>query len=555
MELQIRELITALTKQLFDLNLEVEINRPSERFGDYSSNIALKLASALGQSPELIANKLLQQLQTNKLFDQVSVAGPGFINLKLTDQALTDLAMAQPSKTLTNQVVVAEYSDPNPFKVLHAGHLYTSVIGDSIANLLEVAGATVHRVNFGGDVGLHVAKNVWAIIKELGGELPQELMKINSKDRAEWLSKCYVVGNEAYENVENAKNQIRELNKRLYDIVLNKDETSGLAKIYWTCRQWSYDYFNDFYKQLNINFEKYYPESEISQIGVNVVKEHIPQVYKESQGAVIFDGQKFGLYTNVFINSQGLPTYAAKDVGLMITKWQDYHYDKSVIITANEIVDYMKVVIKSVEQFAPEMALPTIHITHGIVKLAGGKKMSSRHGNILKAEDILDLAKQVAQTKRLNADSKITVGAVKYAFLKQSIGGDIIYDADESVSLEGNSGPYLQYAYARAINILKKAERPQFDLNEVNDLTASERSLVRKLGEYAEIIDMAVKEYRPHYLANYLYELAQNFNRFYESSRVIGDERQALRLSLVKLYSDRLADGLHILGLKTLDTI
>ncbi len=555
MQDQIKAKIKTAVSNLYGKDFEVEIDRPEEEFGDFSTNLALKLAKDLKKAPKDIAAELVEKLKEDPMFIEVSPAGPGFINIKLSNVALIDLINAEPKQDLAGKEVVVEFSDPNPFKILHAGHLYTSVIGDSIANLLSAAGANVHRVNFGGDVGLHVARNMWAIVHDLGGELPENLANINEGERSEWLSACYVQGNDAYETNDEAKAAIRELNKRLYDIALNQDKQSNLAKIYWTCRQWSYDYFNDFYERLNISFERYYPESEVAGLGVSIVKEHIPEIYQKSQGAVIFEGEKYGLYNNVFINSEGLPTYAAKDVGLITKKWQDYHYDKSIIITANEIADYMKVVLKSVEQFAPEMSKPTVHIVHGIVKLIGGKKMSSRAGNIIKAVDLLDLTTQATKERKLNADPKITTAAVKYAFIKQRIGGDIIYDPSESVSIEGNSGPYLQYAYARAVSITKKAEAKDYDLKSVEAFTKEERLLIRKIGEYAEVVELAIKELKPHHVAGYLYALAQTFNHFYESSRVIGDERQDIRLALVKIYANQLAAGLKLLGLEPIESI
>jgi arginyl-tRNA synthetase len=227
----------------------------------------------------------------------------------------------------------------------------------------------------------------------------------------------------------------------------------------------------------------------------------------------------------------------------------------SVIITANEQADYMRVVLESVKQFAPELVGKTVHLTHGIVKLAGGQKMSSRKGNILRAVDILDLADKSSRDKGLKTDPKITIGAVKYAFIRQRIGADIIYDPSESVSLDGNSGPYLQYAYARAMTILRKEKGASFNLNEAEELTDYERSLVRKIGEYKDALSEAAKELKPHFIANYLYDLAQNFNRFYENSKVIGDKRQDLRLALVTLYTSTLADGLKLLGIEPIEVM
>ncbi|MDB5171204.1 MAG: argS [Candidatus Saccharibacteria bacterium] len=541
-------------KDLFDVEPTVELTRPEEAHGDYATNVALQLAKPLQQNPREVAEALAAKLRENlsETISDVSVAGPGFINLTLTDNTLAAALQSKPAQSLAGQTIVAEYSDPNPFKVLHAGHLYTSVVGDAIGNLLEQAGGDVHRVNFGGDVGLHVGKTMWAIITEFGGEFPDKLNDIPVAERSEWMAKAYVRGTKAYEDDEQAKAAITILNKRVYDLHNEGDHDSAFAQIYWTCRQWSYDYFDSFYARIGTKFEKYYPESMTAPIGLQTVKEHIGDVYEKSDGAIVFDGEKHGLHTRVFINSEGLPTYEAKDVGLIMLKKQDYNFDRSVIITGNEQAQYMAVVLKSIEQFAPELSRATSHLTHGIVKLQGGVKMSSRKGNFLRAVDVLDEASR-ANIEATGQDNDLTVlGAVKYSFLKSRIGGDIIYDPKESVSLEGNSGPYLQYAHARAQSILRKAPGPVTDLEQA-EFETDERSLARKISEYSEVVDKAVTDLMPHHICTYLYELAQTFNRFYEHNRVIEDERQALRLSLVKQYAGTLQSGLKILGIHAPD--
>jgi arginyl-tRNA synthetase len=275
-------------------------------------------------------------------------------------------------------------------------------------------------------------------------------------------------------------------------------------------------------------------------------------VYTKSDNAVVFRGETHGLHTRVFISSEGLPTYEAKDVGLSLTKWRDYKFDESIIITANEQAQYMQVVIASIKQFAPEPAERTTHLTHGVVKLQGGVKMSSRKGNVVTALDIMDAAHQAGAAGGISHSEESILAAVKYAFAKNRIGGDIIYDPKESVSLEGNSGPYLQYAHARARSILKKSPAaPQQSL--VGDFDEAERTLARKVSEYPEVVQKAVDELMPHHICTYLYELAQTFNRFYEKSKVIGDPRGTIRLKLVALYADTLKNGLNLLGITAPD--
>jgi arginyl-tRNA synthetase len=549
MKQDLSQLLQGIIKDVFDIDVSVELTRPDEQFGDYATNVALQLAKQLSKNPREVAEVIGVKIRENatEIVKSVEVAGPGFINITLADTALVHALTVEPGKSWAGKTLVTEYSDPNPFKVLHVGHLYTSVVGDAISNLLERAGGTTHRVNFGGDVGLHVGKTMWAIISDLGGENPDKLAAIPEAERSEWMAGNYVRGTQAYEEDEAAKAEIIAANKRVYQLFSDDDHDSPFAQIYWTCRQWSYDYFNAFYTRIGTKFEKYYPESQTAPIGLATVKEQLEKgVFERSDGAVVFDGEKHGLHTRVFINSEGLPTYEAKDVGLSIKKWDDYQFDESVIITGNDIVEYMKVVLKAIEQFKPELAQRTVHLTHGNVKLGGGVKMSSRKGNFLRAVEVLDMIAEASKATNNQVTGDTVLGAVKYAFLKHRIGADIIFNPEESVAIEGNSGPYLQYAHARACSILAKAQQTDVP---VADLEAGERTLVRKLSEYPEVVNKATAELLPHHICTYLYELAQTFNRFYEQNRVIGDARETTRLSLVTHYAEVLKDGLELLGI------
>jgi arginyl-tRNA synthetase len=215
----------------------------------------------------------------------------------------------------------------------------------------------------------------------------------------------------------------------------------------------------------------------------------------------------------------------------------------------------MAVVIKAIEQFAPEPAERTKHLTHGILKLQGGVKMSSRKGNTLLAQDIIDAAREAGKLSGAANQEIVVLAAIKYALLKNRIGGDIVYDPKESIAMEGNSGPYLQYAHARARSILSKVEGRKLKVEEGATLDNFERSLVRKLSEYSEVVEKAVFELAPHVICTYLYELAQNFNRFYENSTVIGSDREELRLGLVEEYSITLKNGLNLIGIEAPDSM
>ncbi|HUD08135.1 MAG TPA: arginine--tRNA ligase [Candidatus Saccharimonadales bacterium] len=562
MKERLEKLIAAAARDLFSIDTSTKLTRPDENFGDYATNVALQIAPQLEKTPREIADQLQLKLTETlaEYCNNITIAGPGFINIKLKDSALWDQAKAEFARTASGQKIVIEYSDPNPFKILHAGHLYTSVVGDAVANLLDSTGAAVHRVNFSGDVGLHVAKTIWAILfYESDGKLDSDIawQKVQSladkplEEKSNWLSGYYIKGNAAYVDDQNkAKDSINDFNQKIYKIFEVNDHNSSLAQIYWTCRGWSYGYFDKFYERIGSHFEKYYPESGTIELGLKTVREHIGDVFKESDGAVVFNGEDHGLHTRVFITSQGLPTYETKDIGLLIEKWQDYHFNRSIVITANEQAQYMAVVLKAIEQFAPELAKASQHITHGSIRLQGNVKMGSRLGNIIRATEVLDSVNEANTALNGKKDDRVVLGAVKYAFLKQRLGGDIIFDPAESVSLEGNSGPYLQYAYVRAASMLSKTES---DTLPADNLQADERKLLLKIGEFQEVQGRAVNELLPHHVCTYLYELAQTFNQFYEGNRVIGNDREAIRVQLVRCYARTLKTGLELLGIPVID--
>lgn len=546
------EQIERTIKILFGLDTEVKLTRPDPKFGDYATNVALQLAKSLGQNPREVAEKIAKNLEQNEDIKEVGVAGPGFINIRLADAALIRSVYTRPEAPYKDKKFVFEYSCPNAFKELHTGHLYQTLYGDIVARLMLVGGANLQRTSFGGDVGLHVAKCLYGMVNHLGGEKPEKLPQIDSDpfERARWISSCYVAGARAYEDDAAAKAEIDELNKTIYGFHDQNDHDSKLAQIYWTTRQWSFDYFNAFYDLIDVEKMHYYPESETAPVGLEVIKSELKKgKLKESDGAVVYEGDPDKhLHTRVFITSKGLPTYETKDIGVIWLEKKDYDFDRRYLLTGNDQKEYMRVVFAAAEEFRPELAGTMTHMTNGTVRFADGKKMSSRLGNVSRAADVVEIVrKKVAQlVDDESLRDTVALGAIKYAFAKYRLGGDINFDLEETVSLAGNSGPYLQYAHARARRILEKATA-EFSLpREVFD---EDRDLLRKLSEYHEIIDLSIRELAPHHLCNYLYELAQEFNRFYEKNRVIGDEKEAHRVSLVALYADILAAGLTILGI------
>ena len=601
---KIKQLLKLVISTLYGVEIEANVvAAPKDTGADFATNIAMSLTKTLKRNPleiaEEIRGELLRQAESeNGVVDNVEVAKPGFINIKLGDGFYKAEITKYQKDFLDNisqdeyldKTVICEFSDPNPFKILHVGHLYTSMVGDAMSRIIEFAGGKVVRANFGGDVGLHVAKNMYALLQHVD-RISDEM---TPTEKAELMAESYVEGSTAYEEDEKAKQEIVEINQKIYKIAAAGEEVVAkleeevessegnaksdvekdllIAKVYYWGRKASYQYFEDFYRNIGVKFDRYYPESTVAGKGLEVVKRELKNgVYEESDGAVVFKGEKYGLHTRVFINKNGLPTYEAKDVGLIFTKWADYHFDKSVIITGNDIIDYMKVVLKSIEQYAPELSSRTLHITHGQVKLPGKEKMSSRKGNFLKAVDVINLINdelfevqknvnssrgESSETEQKKVDPKILFGAIRYAFLKYKVGGDIIFDVDESVSMTGNSGPYLQYAAVRAQKVLGKIFESQSKQmsKEITQnswiLNDFEKSLIKKVMQYKSVLEEAVKELAPSKICTYLYEIAQEFSRFYENVQVVGSDFEVERGEIVLAYLKVLTHGLSLLGIE-----
>lgn len=558
---------------LTDLVPDFDITHPKdEQFGDYTTNIALALAKKVGENPRAVADKLITVLQNDIENDgsiqRVEVAGAGFINFYLSDKwLLNELKMVTEgygrNDKLNNQKVIVEYTDPNPFKEFHIGHMMSNTIGESIARLIEAQGAEVKRANYQGDVGLHVAKSIWGMQQKLKAEnlKIEELAKWGINTRQSWMGQAYAQGATAYEEDEIAKAAMQALNKKIYQ----QTETEIMA-LYRAGRDWSLQYFETIYARLGTKFDEYFFESETGKLGLDVVEEAIKTgiLEKGDDGAIVYKGEKDGLHTRVFRNKLGLPTYEAKDLGLAKAKYGRYQYDKSIIVTANEITEYFKVVLKVMEKLYPELRAKTTHLPHGIMKLTTGK-MSSRTGKVVSGESLLGELKAVVLEKmgdREIADKEkvadmIAVGALKYTVLKQQIGGDIVYDPEKMTNLQGDTGPYIQYTFARTQSVIDKAASKPAGNDQrigksVEQMESEEIGIMRWIYRYPEVVAEAGRTYSPHLVASFIYELAGRYNAFYNKHKIVGGENEELRLQLTKAVGQILKSGLGLLGIVAL---
>ncbi len=531
---------------------EIVLEYPSElEHGDYANNAAMRYGKQLSIAPRALAENITAALGEIEGVSKIEVAGPGFINFTLASSALAasiESARADgrgTSDSLAGEEVIFEYTSPNLFKPLHIGNLVGNITGESLTRLFENAGAVVHRVNYPSDIGLTVAKGVWGLKK--AGSDPCSI---------EALGEAYRAGNAAYENDEVAKKEIEAINKALYE-----DSDPGLSALRSAGIETSRRHLDEICERLGTKFDTEIFESQASPIGYEIVMAHMADgIFEKSDGAIIFPEAQSGLHTRVFINSAGLTTYEAKDLGNFKLKNEAFPtWTQSYVVTGVEQLEYFKVIIAAIKKIFPETAAKKIaHIPTGFLTLTTGK-MSSRLGNVLTGEsliaDLEESAKERAAESRAHdieqLANDIAVAALKYDVLKQGNGKNIIFDKEHALSLEGDSGPYLQYSYARSRAIVEKAREQGIapHISDVARFGASEM-LVRLLVRFPMIIERATEDLQPHTIAHYLIDVASAFNAWYAQEQILdGTDAAAQKVAIVEATGNTIREGLYLLGI------
>ncbi len=565
----LRELIKeALEESGFAVKNEFSLEHPDEfSHGDYATNAALIAARDHKKNPREIASLIADKIRGKKhpSISKVEVAGPGFINFFLTpeffvgeiEKILADKKYGA-NDDLKGKKVMVEYTDMNPFKEFHIGHLMSNSIGESLSRIYEYSGADVVRATYGGDVGLHVAKTIWGL-EHKKNEFPGEDEPLSKK--ASFLGKCYTFGANAYEDDEKAKEEIQALNKLIFESLASgaRKNAGEVMKLYDWGRKISLEHFETVYKKIDTKFDYYFFESEVADEGVKIVGEFLGRgVFEKSDGAVVYKGEQHGLHTRVFINALGIPTYEAKELGLNKLKFKLLPLDQSLIIAASEQIDYFRVLMRVMGETIPEIAERTKHISHGMLRFSSGK-MSSRKGNVITGEKFIEEVKgEVAALMKERGIAEyekdlavsVAVAAIRYSMLKQSPGRDIVFDMETSVSFEGDSGPYLQYSYARTCSLQKRAENE--GVAPLTERTENPGELERLLYRFPEIVSRSRIEYSPNLLATYLVRLARTFNSWYGAVTIVNknDELSHYRLAVAIATGQVLKNGLHLLGIR-----
>ncbi len=627
------EIAEEITKRLKIKDLTMPTSRQglkNEENDQFTSQIGQKT------SKENSKTSILQDM------DRIEVVPPGFINFYLSvtslGKRLTEVLEEEKSfgmglsvkyqvssitkkniihDTLIHDArakrVMVEFAHPNTHKAFHIGHLRNISTGESIVRLLENQGIEVVRANYQGDVGMHIAKALYGIQLPAFSHQLSDIAKSDSHKKIDFLGKAYAAGSKAYEESDKAKKEIGEINKKIY--VKNPE----IFPLYQTTRQWSLDYFEKIYKRVGSHYDRYYFESECYETGkANTLKGLKKGIFEKSDGAIIFPGGKFGLHNRVFITSEGNPTYEGKDMGLGPLQFKEYNPDLIIHVVGPEQAGYFQVVFEALAQLFPETRGKEYHLIYGWVKLKHGK-MSSRSGVVVLGEWLIDEAKkeiysilersaskdiekisavshQLSDSEIENIAERAAIAAVKYSFLKVSTKQEIAFDLKESVSFEGDSGPYLQYTYARCKSVLRKASHsvilnrqmavkdlwrmpetsnklrdssPNKPVQNDSNYNSEELSVMRTIYKFPEVVKAAADNYAPNILCKYLYDLASAFNTFYNKHSILGSvkyqvssvmnnsdmihDTESFRLALTAATAQVIKNGLYLLGIETLE--
>ncbi len=547
-----KEIITKTLKKHLKKISEEEIKKlievpPLEDLGDYSFPCFF-LAKIEKKNPLLIAETLYEKIKKDlpKEIQKIELKS-SYINFFIDKKVLAEEVIKEKEKKYKeNKVLVIDFSSPNIAKPFGIGHLRSTIIGNSLANIFEYFGWKVIRLNYLGDWGTQFGKLIFGF-KKWGNE--EEL----KKDPINYLLKIYVKANEEiYE--EEGRKEFRKLEEG------NKEN----LKLWKNFRKESLEKFEEIYSFFDIKFDEISGESFYNEKGrdfLNILKEK--NLIEESEGAKIVDLKKFNLGVVIIQKKDGALPYLTRDLAAVLDRFKRYKFNKMIYEVGQEQKLHFKQFFKILELADFDFFKNCIHVSHGLYLDDKGKTFSTREGNVVFMEDIIketkDLAKKRIQKREPNLKieelekraSLIARAAIIYGDLKNYRENDVVFNISKFLDFEGNTGPYLLYSYARAFSIIKKfKEKKKIEILEINK---EEERLIKKLYEFEDVVKRAFENLSPNLIANYSFELCKTFNEFYHAHQVIGSKEESFRISLVNTFRKTLKKSLNLLGIKEIE--
>jgi len=575
-------------EKIFDKPLSsVEFVPTRKDFEGDITVVVFSLLKVIKGNPEVIGNQigtyLQEELEVVKSFNVVK----GFLNISLTDRfflsAFADALLDNSYGTVKEkdpQAVMVEYSSPNTNKPLHLGHIRNNLLGYSVAKILEASGKKVYKTQIINDRGIHICKSMLAWQKFGHGETPES----SGLKGDALVGKYYVAFDKAYKEevaalvasgmeqalAEKETSLLKAAQEMLIRWESGDDEVVALWK---KMNAWVYKGFEETYKRLGVSFDSYYYESDTYLLGKDVVAKGLEQgvFFKKEDGSVWIDLTEEGLDEKIVLRSDGTAVYMTQDIGTAIQRVADYSDVNGMVYTVGNEQDYhFKVLFLILKKLGFSWAQQLFHLSYGMVDLPSGK-MKSREGTVVDADDLItemaataesiseDLGKLSGYTEEQKASLYHTIGmgALKYYILKVDPKKRILFDPKESVDFQGNTGPFMQYTYARIQSILRKADfdtsvLPTFEGQE-SFLHEKEVALLKQLFLFPETIQLAAQNYSPALVANYTYDLVKAFNSFYQNVSILGESNEELkvfRVALSRKVAQVIQDALGLLGIE-----
>jgi arginyl-tRNA synthetase len=545
-------------------------------------------AELSGANPVELGNKIGNYLVENvpevSRFNVVS----GFLNIVISDEYYLNffneirndakfgfVAPSQDDTPGEAKAIMVEYSSPNTNKPLHLGHVRNNLLGYSVAEIIKASGKKVYKTQIINDRGIHICKSMLAWQKFGNGETPESKGLKGDK----LVGNYYVAFDKAYKEQiaqlisegkteDEAKKQapiILEAQEMLLKWEAGDEEVIALWK---TMNQWVYDGFATTYKNLGVNFDSYYFESNTYLLGKDVVQIGLEKgiFEKDPDGSVWIDLTDEGLDRKIVLRSDGTAVYMTQDIGTAIQRVKDFPDVGGMVYTVGNEQDYhFKVLFLILKKLGFEWSKNLYHLSYGMVDLPSGK-MKSREGTVVDADDLMkemtDTAQKIAEdlgkldSYSIEEKSKlyktIGLGALKYYILKVDPKKRILFDPEESVDFAGNTGPFIQYTYARIQSIIRKANFDFVSPSAVEVLHEKEKELVKQLGLFPEVIQNAAQNHSPALIANYTYDLVREYNSFYQAVSILGEEdlaKKTFRVQLSKKVADTIASAFQLLGI------
>jgi len=570
LEQQLTPIVLQAVKELYGIDAneqQVQFQKTRPEFEGHLTLVVFPFVKAARKAPAQVAAELGEAMKTQcpGLIDKYN-AVQGFLNLVIADsywlQTLQTIAAddnygQQPDR---HQLMMVEYSSPNTNKPLHLGHVRNNLLGASIARIQEANGWKVVKTNIVNNRGIHICKSMLAWLRYGNGETPET----SGKKGDHLIGDYYVRFDKEYKkqreelkaqgmDEETAKKEaplIKEAHEMLRKWEANDPEIRSLwAKM----NEWVYAGFDETYRRMGVSFDKIYYESDTYLVGKGEVERGLKEglFYRREDGSVWADLTQDGLDEKLLLRSDGTSVYMTQDIGTAKLRFEDYPIDRMVYVVGNEQEYHFKVLSLLLDKLGFPFGKELVHFSYGMVELPNGK-MKSREGTVVDADDLMDEMEETA--RRMSADKVNTLtgiteeeareiarivgmGALKYFILKVDPRKNMLFNPEESIDFNGNTGPFIQYTYARIRSVLRKAEDAGKGTAGIQDirLNGKELALIQRLSEFPQTVRQAGDDFSPAVIANYAYALASEFNSFYHDFSILGEKDEAVRAFRLKL--------------------